>query len=383
MSDKRIGQQLGNYRLTALLGEGGFAKVYLGEHIYISSQKAAIKVLEELKTQDLKNFNSDGSYVASASEDKTVQVWQGTDGRPLYTYREHSAVVKELAWSPDGKRIASTSSKSGGIKAWDIARGVRLPWDESTILRTFSTAVQSIPGSNLSPNGEYEASISGGAISVCNAATGKEQCIYRGHIYSNYATTISALAWSADSSRLASSSSSTKSDSIYAEYKTTIHVWDAKLGRRLVEYNEHFSHYTPVEVSTLAWSPNGKYIASSAGAQVQVWRATEGGWSGRLAMSYNGHSSRVEALVWSPDGKYLASGSADFTMQIWDAKKGETLFICNDHLDKMQSLVWSPDGSRIAVGSANGIVQVWDTTSWQRIATCYGYASGGRIVLVT
>src|SRR5947208_14592245 len=60
----RIGQQLGNYRLVSLLGEGGFAEVYLGEHIHLSTQ-AAIKVLHtRLTADDLEGFRNEARTIA-------------------------------------------------------------------------------------------------------------------------------------------------------------------------------------------------------------------------------------------------------------------------------------------------------------------------------
>ncbi len=77
----RIGQQLANYRLISILGQGGFADVYLGEHIYLDTL-AAIKVLQmRLTDEDKQSFvyavawAQSGQYIASASSDKTVQVW--------------------------------------------------------------------------------------------------------------------------------------------------------------------------------------------------------------------------------------------------------------------------------------------------------------------
>jgi len=54
----RIGQQLGNYRLTRLLGQGGFAEVYLGQHVHLASKQAAIKLLH-LNDVDVNKFREE------------------------------------------------------------------------------------------------------------------------------------------------------------------------------------------------------------------------------------------------------------------------------------------------------------------------------------
>ncbi len=54
-------------------------------------------------------WSPDGKRIASGSNDKTVQVWDATDGGHPYTYRGHTSDVLAVAWSPDGGRIASGS----------------------------------------------------------------------------------------------------------------------------------------------------------------------------------------------------------------------------------------------------------------------------------
>src|SRR6267142_406450 len=63
MSDY-VGQQLGSYTLTTRLGDGGFAEMYLGEHLYLDNNKAAIKILKgAFAEQDIKNFQEEAKLI--------------------------------------------------------------------------------------------------------------------------------------------------------------------------------------------------------------------------------------------------------------------------------------------------------------------------------
>ncbi len=83
-------------------------------------------------------------------------------------------------------------------------------------------------------------------------------------------------------------------------------------GTQLLLYRGHSS--APF---TLAWSPDSSRIASGYyDKTVQVWEVN----SGRLLLTYHGHSNRVNTLAWSPDGSRIASGSQDNTVQVWQAE---------------------------------------------------------------
>lgn len=78
----RVGQQLGNYQLTRLLGEGGFAEVYLGEHIHLGSQ-AAIKVLHsQLSSDDIDGFRKEARTIVRLIHPNIVRVLEfGIEGK--------------------------------------------------------------------------------------------------------------------------------------------------------------------------------------------------------------------------------------------------------------------------------------------------------------
>ena len=231
-------------------------------------------------------WSPDGKRIASGGRDTTVQVWNAADGGNVFTYRGHSNRVWTLAWSPDGTRIASGS-------------------DDNT-------------------------------VQVWNAADGGNVFTYRGH-----SNTPISVAWSPDGKRIAS-----------ASWDQTVQVWDAVDGGNVFTYRGHSNTLVSV-----AWSPDGKRIASgSSDTTVQVWDAVDGG----NVFTYHGHSDVVNTVAWSPDGKRIASGSWDHTVQVWDAVDGGNVFTYRGHSAYVNAVVWSPDGMRIASGGDDKTVQVWE-----------------------
>src|SRR5215472_11775160 len=95
------------------------------------------------------------------------------------------------------------------------------------------------------------------------------------------------------------------------------------VGGTLYTYRGHHNG-----IAAVAWSPNGKYIASAGfDKTVQVWNAL----TGQLYTVYRGHTNWVTAVSWSPDGKYIASAGFDKTVQIWEALTGRHILTYHGH----------------------------------------------------
>jgi WD40 repeat protein len=287
-------------------------------------------------------WSPDGKRIASASGDHTVQIWDATDGRHVSTYRGHSADVFTLAWSPDGKYIASGGLDST-VQVWEAVTG--------KLLYTYRGHKDVVYGVAWSPDGTRIASASNdGTVQVWQAFTGKVTLTYKS-LFSPRGGFIpwNTVAWSPDSKRIVIGGIG---DALLLDIATDKTV--ASLG-------QHSG-----TIHTVAWSPDGTYIAIGRDdTTVQVWNAE----TLTLVYTYTGHATDVFAVSWSPSGGRIASGSADGIVQVWDALTGDHAYTYRGHADyywghfmsnaSVDALAWSPDGRRIASGSNDMTVQVW------------------------
>jgi WD40 repeat protein len=166
----------------------------------------------------------------------------------------------------------------------------------------------------------------------------------------------SSVIWTSDGQRLATYRSGRgKSVQIYSAV-------DGSLQRKL-------SHDD--RVMTVAWSPNGKDLATgSADHVVRIWDTR----TGSLLRALYGHSAPVVSLAWSRDGRWLASGSGDNTARVWNVSTGELIHTIEAHTDTVTALAWSPDG-RLATGSEDGLAKIWVLDPKVIEASACGYLS--------
>ena len=287
-------------------------------------------------------WSHDGHAIASSSADETVQVWDASSGQTLVTQRSNALQAQAIAWSPDSQYLAVTSGLlSETVQIWDASTG-----KVSSTHARYSGHSESIQALAWSPDGIYVASTGDDStVQVWDVTTGRAAFTYRGHSKhsgtSGSSISIKTLAWSPDGKRIASGGDDKR-----------IHVWDALTGGNIVVYYAH----TDI-INALTWSPGGTHIASASDDKtVHVWDAS----TARKVFIYTGHSDSVIGVAWSPNGIRVASSSRDETVHLWHALTGRTLTTYSGHTDWVSTVAWSPNGKAIASGSWDKTIQVWE-----------------------
>lgn len=173
---------------------------------------------------------------------------------------------------------------------------------------------------------------------------------------------VNTVAWSPNGLYIASGSwllGSPSNDS-GSQSDDTVQVWNATSG--LTAWNVSTGDFTIMgSVNFIAWSPDSKLIAFGSGTgTVQVCDAAYGD---TIATHENLSElmTNVTSVAWSPDSQYIASGSDDKTVQVWFAtsEDSDNVLTYHGHTDTVNSVAWSPNGQYIVSGSDDKTVQVW------------------------
>ncbi len=268
-------------------------------------------------------FSPDGVTLASGSSDKTIILWQVSDGVVLRTLSGHTSSVWTVAFSPNGQTLASGGSDSS-IKLWQAGDG--------TELRTLSGHAASVQAVAFSPDGLTLASASTDqTLKLWQVSTGTLQRTLTGHT-----ATVSAVTYLSDGLTLVSGSAD-----------STLKFWRAGDGTLTRTVNGQTS-----TVNGVAYSPDGQLIAAGTlEGGVMLWRASDGA----LLRTLTGHTAAVNAVAFSPDGSTLASASADKSVKLWQTSDGTLVRTLTGYTASVFAVAFSPDGQCLADSS----IRLW------------------------
>ncbi|HEX5836593.1 MAG TPA: BTAD domain-containing putative transcriptional regulator, partial [Anaerolineales bacterium] len=270
-------------------------------------------------------YSPDGTRLATASDDGTARVWDAATGEELLNLETGPSA--SVAFSPNGKLLATADYEARTVSLWDAVSGEKL-----LTLAGHSAGVNHIA---FSPDGAQIASAGEDkSVKIWDVATGQLLLTLTGH-----KDIVSSVAFSPDGTELATGS-----------WDHSVKVWDARTGVELLSFSEYS------EPAEAAFSPDGTRLVISFGEGAEVRELSTGG----QLFTVSGHTSLVERVLFSPDGEQIATVSIDGTVKLWSAQSGTELMTLAGHTSSVFSAAFSPDGTYLVTASGDGTARVWN-----------------------
>lgn len=321
-------------------------------------------------------FSLDGTYLASASRDGTVQLLnRRTQTRQTMT--GHQGWVNHVSFSADSKTLVS-AGEDQTVRLWSLA---------GEPLKTLTGQQDRVTSAQISPNGQTLASASAdGTVHLWNMATGEPlQILTVGDgNSSSHRYQINDVSFSPDGQSLAA-----------AQANGQIHLWQLNA----------LSRYTLLghqgEVLSVQFSPDGQTLASASADQtVRLWNPSPAeplsptgiysvamqpapsaakealfavaGWDGKITLwrtaadnqatpvaTLDGHQTPVEALAFSADGRLLASAGSDQQILLWRVSDGTQVATLGGNTDRITALAFNTDSSLLISAGAGPHLKLW------------------------
>jgi WD40 repeat protein len=347
-------------------------------------------------------LSPDGSRAVTASEDRTLKLWNAHTGEELATLRGHRLPASRVVFTPDGTRIISSGGSKQGWVVNNPSPGELKVWDAETGVELLSLPGLQYPsyGVAVSPDGRDVVSAGGwdapqsqaptGEVKVWHADANNETAVLGGHLarvtqafYTPNGKHIVTVAnqsphmihlWNAKTGQavaafLGSASSITFTPDgarmAVSSNNSTVKVWDLESGNEVLSLSGHIasaitttpgfttSRYNNA-IRSLSFSRDGKKLLSSDGKLTKVWDVA----SGRELFTVT-HPTFCSIASFRPDGQRLVTAE-DKRLVVRNTSTGEELLTFKTESKYTYDLDWSPDGTKVVTQQSGYKMDVWD-----------------------
>ncbi len=311
-------------------------------------------------------WSPDGTLLAAAAVEGPITLLDAQSGQVRHTLPGHGFGTTDLSWHPEQGRLAS-SGQDGQVKLWEASTGAELwsrpggaawvehvawnpagdllasaagrelrLWDaDGNLLHQHADHASTIADIAWRPGGGEIAAIAYGGVTLRRPEQPDNPRRFE------WKGSSLVLAWSPDGKYIAT-----------GDQDSTVHFWYTASGK-----DSQMWGY-PTKVRELSWNCTSRYLATGGSSTVIVWDCSGKGPEGTKPKMLEQHEALLTMLAYQHRGELLASAGQDGLVALWQPARNQRALSQSRFDGAVSQIVWSPDDGRLAVGEEGGLVTV-------------------------